>query len=90
VIVVVVVDFGVWKVIAVADDDAVLVVVAVVVAIVVVVVVATVVLGENELHSLHLEGSIRFQKTHAHETRKKWKQGEKLGENLNLVSTQNE
>lgn len=64
-IVVVVADFDDGKVIAVAVEGAVVVVV--------VFAVVNIDVGGNDLHSLHLRGPIRFQKTHAHETRKKSK-----------------
>ena len=64
--IVVVADFDDGKVIAVVVEGAVVVVFAVVVFTISDV-------GRNDLHSLHLRGPIRFQKTHAHETRKKIK-----------------
>jgi len=64
-VIVVVADFDDGKVIAVVED-------AVVVVLAVVVFTISDV-GRNDLHSLHLRGPIRFQKTHAHETRKKIK-----------------
>jgi len=66
-VIVVVADFDDGKVIAVVVEGAVVVVVFAVVVFTISDV------GRNDLHSLHLRGPIRFQKTHAHETRKKIK-----------------